>query len=189
MKKKEWNEGMNHIDPDLVEKYVEQKDRLRQKNKKPKGVWLRFGAIAACFLLIISAVIVVPMLRDDNIGIKPYIPNGDPWSPVIDSSIRDIVLSADEVGNVFDAEMDSNGTNQYTKIYTSLPEYLGITPLPNAEFLPIYSTNKNSPSKSEFNDFIVEYLNSATEFFGVNEKNYEIEKDEMPNGDAFLRQK
>ena len=50
MKKKEWNEGLNHIDPDLVEKYVEQKDRLRHKNKKPNGGWLRFGAIAACFL-------------------------------------------------------------------------------------------------------------------------------------------
>jgi hypothetical protein len=162
------------------------KTNLKKEMKTTKSVWLRFGAIAACFLLIVSAVIVVPMLRDDDIGIKPYIPNGDPWSPVIDSSIRDIVLSADEVGNVFDAVMDSNGTNQYTKIYTSLPEYLGITPLPNAEFLPIYSTNKNSPSKSELNDFIVEYLNSATEFFGVNEKNYEIEKDEMPNGDAFF---
>lgn len=69
MKKKEWNEGLNHIDPDLVEKYVEQKDRLRQKNKKPKGVWLRLGAIAACFVMILSAVIVVPMLREDDPGI------------------------------------------------------------------------------------------------------------------------
>ena len=187
MKKKEWNEGLNHLDPDLVEKYVEQKDRLRQRKQKTKGIRLRFGAIAACFLLVLSAVIVVPMLRDDDIGIKPYIPNGDPWSPVIDSSIRDIVLSADEVGNVFDAVMNSNGTNQYTKIYTSLPEYLGITPLPNAEFLPIYSTNKNSPSKSKLNDFIVEYLNSATELFGINEKNYEIEKDEMWNGDIYYK--
>ena len=56
MKKKEWNEGLNHIDPDLVEKYVEQKDRLRQKNKKPKSVWLRFGAIAACFAVAFIAV-------------------------------------------------------------------------------------------------------------------------------------
>ncbi len=77
MKKKEWNEGLDHLDPDLVEKYVEQKDRLRQKNKKAKGVWLRFGAIAACFLLIVSAVIVVPMLRDS--GDTPIIksPNND----------------------------------------------------------------------------------------------------------------
>ncbi len=67
MKKKEWNEGLNHLDPDLVEKYVEQKDSLRQKSKKPKSLWLRFGAIAACFVLILSAV-VVPILREDDPG-------------------------------------------------------------------------------------------------------------------------
>ena len=71
MKKKEWNEGLDHIDPDLVEKYVEQKDRLIQKNKKSKGLWLRVGAVAACFLLIVSAVIVVPMLRGDDPGVIP----------------------------------------------------------------------------------------------------------------------
>ena len=73
MKKKEWNEGLNHLDPDLIEKHIEQKERLRQKNKKPKSVWLRFGAIAACFLLIVSAVIVVSMLSDpdDNPIINP----------------------------------------------------------------------------------------------------------------------
>ena len=32
----------------------------------------------------------------------------------------------------------------------------------------------------------MEYLNSATEFFGINEKNYEIKNDEMWNGDVFL---
>ena len=31
MKKKEWNEGLDRLDADLVEKYVEQKDQLRQK--------------------------------------------------------------------------------------------------------------------------------------------------------------
>ncbi|MBR2387397.1 MAG: hypothetical protein IKB02_01370 [Clostridia bacterium] len=66
MKKKEWNEGLNYLDPDLIEKHIEQKERLRQKNKKPKSVWLRFGAIAACFLLIASAVIAVPMMFDSN---------------------------------------------------------------------------------------------------------------------------
>lgn len=71
MKKKEWNKGLDHLDPGLVEKYALQKDRLRQKNKKLKNVWLRFGAIAACFVLIFSAVIFVPMLREDDPGIAP----------------------------------------------------------------------------------------------------------------------
>ena len=34
MKKKEWNEGLNHLDPDLIEKHIEQKERLRQKKQK-----------------------------------------------------------------------------------------------------------------------------------------------------------
>ena len=77
MKKKEWNEGLNYLDPDLIEKHIDQKERLRQKKQKAKGIWLRFGAIAACFVLILSAVIVVPMLRDsdDNPIINP--PNND----------------------------------------------------------------------------------------------------------------
>ena len=71
MKKKEWNEGLNYLDADLVEKYTLQKDRLRQKGKKAKGVWIRVGAIAACFLLIVSAMIVVPMLREDDPIVQP----------------------------------------------------------------------------------------------------------------------
>lgn len=69
MKKEEWNEGLNHLEPDLVEKYVEKKERLRQKNKKRKVIFLRFGAIAACFVLILSAVIAVPLLRGNDPGI------------------------------------------------------------------------------------------------------------------------
>ena len=30
MKKEEWNEGLNNIDSDLVEKYVEEKDKLTE---------------------------------------------------------------------------------------------------------------------------------------------------------------
>ena len=74
MKKKEWNEGLNHLEPELVEKYVEQKDRLRQKNKKPKGVWLRFGAIAAGFAIATIAVAGIAFRGFFN---KPvYLENG-----------------------------------------------------------------------------------------------------------------
>lgn len=81
MTTEEWNEGLNHIDPDLVEKYIAQKDRLRQKNKNLKGVWLRLGAIAACLLLMVSAAIVAPMLQDKPIKLtgKQEIVYGEPW--------------------------------------------------------------------------------------------------------------
>ena len=47
------------------------KTKLKKDNKPSKSVWLRFGANAACFLLIVSAVIVVPMLREDDPGVIP----------------------------------------------------------------------------------------------------------------------
>ena len=67
MKKKEWNEGLSHLDPELVERYVLQKDRLRRRGNT-KEAWLRFGAIAACFALLASVLAVVPALRDDGFG-------------------------------------------------------------------------------------------------------------------------
>ena len=69
MKQKEWNEGMDHLDPDLVETYVEQKDRLKRKSKKPTGRWVRVAAVAACLALVIGAAVAVPMLREDEPGI------------------------------------------------------------------------------------------------------------------------
>ena len=75
MKKEEWNEGLNNIDSDLVEKYVEEKDKLSVK-KKRKAVLVRIVSAAACFALILSAIIVVPMLAQDEHGyITPPIDN------------------------------------------------------------------------------------------------------------------
>lgn len=37
---------------------------LKKGRKNIKGIWLHFGAIAACFALIVSAAISVPILRD-----------------------------------------------------------------------------------------------------------------------------
>ena len=65
MKKIEWNEALNYLDSDLIEKHLEQKERLRQKKQKTKRTWLRFGAIAACFCFVFAiGVIVTPMLQN-----------------------------------------------------------------------------------------------------------------------------
>ena len=64
MKKKEWNEGLDHIDPDLVARYIAQKEALTAKHK-PKTGWLRVGALAACLCLIVTGVFGgVGLLKD-----------------------------------------------------------------------------------------------------------------------------
>ncbi|MBR2906838.1 MAG: hypothetical protein IKC26_02180 [Clostridia bacterium] len=84
MNKKDWNEGLDHLDTDLVEKYVEQRDRLRQQHKKPLGIWLRFGTIAACLALIVSAVFAMPRLwKDEPIGPPNPDTTGSNTTPII----------------------------------------------------------------------------------------------------------
>ena len=52
MKPKEWNEGLNNLDPDLVEEYVTQRDVYTQKKKPTRPYWI--AAAAALLALVIT---------------------------------------------------------------------------------------------------------------------------------------
>ena len=76
MKATEWNEALNRIDTDIVERYIEEKDELRRRNKS-KNLRMRIGALAACFLLLISSILILPILKrygDSPIVDPPDIP-------------------------------------------------------------------------------------------------------------------
>ena len=169
MKKKEWNEGLNHLDPDLVEKYVEQKDTLRQKNKKPISIWLRFGAIAACFVLIVGTIIVVPNLPD--------VPT---WNTA--------QYSAEEIANLFDAmKLDGVATNAYTKIYVPNSKYLYINDVTNDEHLNVYQyVNKtNELSEAELQSFIYSILPKLSKSLGVSVPQYTIKENNFSTGNSL----
>ncbi len=85
MKPKEWNEGLDHLDADLVEEYVAQRDAYTQKKKRPKPYW--YAAVAALLVLTIC----IGMLAGGNgipgettgpaqLGSKPT--TGQPDRPV-----------------------------------------------------------------------------------------------------------
>lgn len=168
MKKKEWNEGLNHIDPDLVEKYVEQKDRLRQRNQKSKNVWLRIGAIAACFVLILSAVIVVPMLQKANL---PDVPTWDTAQ-----------YSAEDIAKLFDSmKLDGVATNAYTKIYVPDSKYLYIGNMTDDEYLKLYQHTQTDKELNEvelkafidaFLPKLAESLDAPMPQYSIKERNY-----------------
>lgn len=85
MKKQEWTAGLDHIDPALVEQYVHQKETLTQKKKK-RSFWLRAGALAACFALILSAVVVAPLLKSGAPLIDPSSDTLPPTSVIASSN-------------------------------------------------------------------------------------------------------
>ena len=84
MKKKEWNEGLNYLDPALVEAYVRQKDAIEQRKAQQRSLWLRLGALAACFALIVGAIFILPEPKEDLVGEAPLVLN----QPIPNPSIR-----------------------------------------------------------------------------------------------------
>ena len=72
MNKNEWNEGLNQLDPEIVEKYVETKENLTKNNAKRRK-WTRIAAIAACIAVVFGAVdfCLQPALRCGGIS-KAY---------------------------------------------------------------------------------------------------------------------
>ena len=174
MKKKEWNEGLNYLDPDLVEKHNEQKERLRQKNKKAKGVWLRFGAIAACFLLIVSAVIAVPMLQ------KAKLPDVPTWDTA--------QYSAEDIAKLFDSmKLDGVATNAYTKIYVPDSKYLYIGNMTDDEYLKLYQHTQTDKelNEVELNAFIDAFLPKLAESLDAPIPQYSIKENNYSTGNTL----
>ncbi len=66
MKENEFLDGVSNIDADIVERFVSMDNRLQKKSSRSKRIWIRVCAIAACLTLIISAVIALPMLIEDD---------------------------------------------------------------------------------------------------------------------------
>ena len=62
MKKQEWNEGLNHLDPALVEEYILQKESLKKTKSKKKAL-LRITSLSACFVLVVGALLLPTALR------------------------------------------------------------------------------------------------------------------------------
>lgn len=76
MKKEEWNEGLDHIAPDIIEDYIEQKDKLKQK-KKIKGILLRIAS-ATCAAVLVGALAVAMLNRG-----KPVVDPPDDDAPSV----------------------------------------------------------------------------------------------------------
>lgn len=172
MKKKEWNEGLDRLDADLVEKYVEQKDQLRQK-KRSKTIWLRIGAAVACFALVVSAIVVLPMLTGDDSGVPTW---------------DDARYSAKDISELFGSyKVDAISTNAYTKIYVPHEKYLHIDEIPDDKYLGVYQHSEEAKEldKNELRDFISGILPKLSESIGVTAPKYEIKERDYSFGKSL----
>ena len=114
MKKKDWNDGLNYIRPELIKKFIEQKDKNTRKMERRQFL-LRFAATVACLALLVTGIVVGTKFSPDSNS--KYVPKGEPWTPVLDSSITEVSITADHVAELMKAYASYGSTNQYIKIY------------------------------------------------------------------------
>ncbi len=68
-------DAINHIDNDLVEEYVKEKEHLKRKREKKKRIpWIKWASVAACFCLMI-VITVVAVYQIQN--------KADPNAPIV----------------------------------------------------------------------------------------------------------
>ena len=173
MKKEEWNQGMDHLDPDLVEQYVTKKDGLRQKRKVRK-VWLRLSAVAACFAVIVGAILAVPVLR---VITRPAVPTWD--NPP---------YTAEEISELFSMKyLDGVATNAYTKVHVPDDKFLYIGELSEDEYIPLYRYAKDQTklSEADFRDFVDAILPALADSLRVQVPHYQIEENHYDTGSSL----
>ena len=154
MKENEFLDGISNIDPDIVERFVSMDNRLKKQANR-RSIWVRVGALAACFALIAGVVLSV---------ISNIVPT---WNTAH--------YSASDIAKLFSATKGGE-TNAYTKVYVSEEEYLYIDEVPNSEYLPIYRypANEKSLSKKELKKFAGGFLSRLSKSLNTDFPDYKI---------------
>lgn len=67
MKENEFLDGISHIGSDVVERFMEMDHRLQKKAEKSKKIWIRLGALAACFFVMFGCVTVFYRLQENSV--------------------------------------------------------------------------------------------------------------------------
>lgn len=64
MREQDFLDAVSHIEADVVESFVAMDARLQRKagRSRARVIWTRIGAVAACFAVVLCAVMILPML-------------------------------------------------------------------------------------------------------------------------------
>ena len=152
-------------------------DDADRKPRRPRVI--RWSAVACACLAVIICLSAI--LGDPKTPIEPWIPTGEPWRPVIGDNIQEMNLKADTLKGLF-AQRLEGGTNAYTKVYAPTVQLLASTPIPQADYLPIYKTTDSNGNRAALEAFIETYLVAAHELYGFGVSDYTIEETERSDG-------
>jgi hypothetical protein len=146
-------------------------DLIDDADRRPRRpIIIRWSAVAcACLAVVIGLSAIF------GSSSEPWIPTGKPWQPVIAEGVEEVRLEADVLQNLFSYTYYGE-TNAYVKKYAPHIGALAVSPIPQAEYLPIYQAQYEQGDPEELEAFIQKYLAAANELYGYDVWDYEIEE-------------
>ena len=132
------------------------------KRKTARSVWLRLGAIAACFAVVVGVVVVILHNRVPTWDTAHY--------------------SASEIAQAFKTTaLGPVATNSYTKVYVPDSEYLYIEDIPDDDYLEIYQRVNQTKelNEAELQSFIDSFIPKLAESLGASVPNLTIKKNKI----------
>ncbi len=158
MSKKEFMKAMGCVDDRILQRYEQEDARISRK----KSIRMRWGAFAACLLLVGGICLYLfPFSHDE------------------------IVLTAEEVAAIFDdSQLLGSATNAYTKVYVPSSDYFNFDTLPIDEYMAVYQYNDPNiePNKNELKSFVDERLSRLCAALGCEIPQYVIREDSETGG-------
>ena len=65
-------DAITDLDSDILDRYFTMKNELASKKKPTKRTWVKWASVAACFCLVLTAIICIPMMNNDGKIIANY---------------------------------------------------------------------------------------------------------------------
>lgn len=166
------------LDPELIAKAAP-RENIKSTVVKP---WKKYGAIAACFALIIGLGFgIAQFIKNNNSSKTPNSPD----IPVYNNA----AFTAEDVAKLFLGadRNDAVATNAYTKIYVPDGSFLNIKEITSDEHLTVYqhSTPNTSLNKGELETLLAECLPLLSSSLGVSSPKYTIKEESSPLGESL----
>lgn len=139
------------------------------KRKSARSVWLRLGAIAACFAVIVGVVLALPMMWENGNSTTTESTITEPQVTLPAVPVWDNTLySADELAKLFgfDKPANTDSTGNYSEVVVSSRDYFkhNLNPIPDSDYMGIYKFNADAKelNEEEFDEFINSFVSKSS---------------------------
>lgn len=183
MKSQDLFDAVGQAPDDLLERAADRMETGAPRRRINTRVLTVVSAAVLAAALLLTAVAAI-LQKSSDTPLPPDKPGTAyvesetlPPPPIGPWQLPEITLSASEVGSMFNRDyLEEGATNRYIKVYADRVQALGLSPLPDADCLPIYRQRKPESGSGEapFRTWVDKVWAPMMAYLGIPEQPYTV---------------